>query len=434
MTNQSNTLSQPMSLSLKLLIGSLLMVIGWGCYGLFIQLTQGHIVLGTRDNVVWGIYIVNFIFFIGLGYAGAVIVALLWLGKFTWRGPLVRLASIMMLISTIIGPIYILLEIGRFDRLHYLFMYARIQSPIFWDVIAVLTFLVGCVLFFLLHNIPDFAHFAKSDNISKRLQSIYSWLSFNYKGTSEQKALLTRSINILAVLIVPIAIIVSSILSWIFGMTLRPGWHSSIFGPYFVLAAIYSGLAVVAILLWISRKSFDLQSKIRDDHFKYLAYGIVITGLGYGYFTFSEYFTDWYTSKEWNAKLIESLFDFNQYGGWTAFANFGGILLPILWLGIPKFRNPTSTTIMSLLIVVAMWVKRYLIIIPTLENTLLPTQDLRAEYVAYTATWVEWSLIAASFAGFALFFILIVRFVGAVPQRIEDSEHVDVTQLDPIVK
>ncbi len=399
----------------KLWNAFLIAIILWGLYALWIQVTVGHIVTGMRDHIVWGIYIVNFIFFIGLGYAGSVIAALLYFGNIKWRTPIVRVATVMMVISTIIGPIYIFMEIGRLDRIHHLFIYARLQSPIMWDVIAVITYLIGCIIFFYLRVIRDFSFLSNKEIFSGFRQKLYRWLSIGYCEKPEQNRLLKQSNDILGVLIVPIAILVSSILSWIFGMTLRPGWHSSIFGPYFVLAAIYSGIGVVVVLLYIYRSIYKLEAYITDTHFKYLGYAIIAFGAGYGYFTFSEYFTDWYTSKEWNARLIEKLFDPQQYGWATFFTTVGGILIPMIVIGIPQLRTTKSTVVVSLIMVIAMWVKRYLIIIPTLENTLVPMQDLDPVVSKYSATWVEWALVSASFAAFALVFTWIMRFVGIIP-------------------
>ena len=145
------------------------------------------------------------------------------------------MAQLMTLASVIVGPIFILLCVGRFDRLYHLFIYPRLQSPLTWDVIAVMTFLVGSFLFLYLGLIRDFAVYRDSNlNIPKWKHNLYRWLALGYNGLESQKKLLLSSQNLMAFLLIPISIMVASILSWIFGMTLRPGWHSTIFGPYFV--------------------------------------------------------------------------------------------------------------------------------------------------------------------------------------------------------
>ncbi|HLG39822.1 MAG TPA: NrfD/PsrC family molybdoenzyme membrane anchor subunit, partial [Chitinophagaceae bacterium] len=342
-----------------------------GGYALYLQIFKGHGVTGMRDNVVWGLYIVNFIFFIGISYAGAIIAGLLHLFKVPWGKPIIRLAQMMTIISAIVGPIFILLCVGRFDRLHHLFFYPRLQSPMTWDVLAIVTYLVGSVLFLYMALIKDFAVYRDAKlNIPKWKQKLYTALSLGYRGAASQKKHLMVSQNLLAVILIPLSIIVASILSWIFGMTLRPGWHSTIFGPYFVLGALYSGCGVLVVAMWVYRKMYKLENYFTNRHFTYLGYVMLVLAAGYGYFTFSEYFTNWYGSERWDGEVINKLFDPSQYGWWTLFANAAGILLPVLIVAIPKTRKPNTIALAAFIMVIALWVKRYLIIVPTLETPL----------------------------------------------------------------
>src|SRR6188768_1844376 len=394
----------------------LLGVIGWGLYGLYLQITVGHTVTGMRDNVVWGLYIANFIFFIGISYAGAVISGVLHILKVEWRKPIIRIAEMITVIATVIGPVFILLCVGRFDRLHHLILYPRLQSPITWDVLAISTYFTGSVIFLYLALIKDFAIYRDAKlKIPKWRQKVYRALAIGYRGTPSQKKHISVSMNLMAVIIIPLAIIVHSVLSWIFGMTLRPGWHSTIFGPYFVLAAIYSGTGVLIMAMWMYRKMYKLDSYLTDKHFIYLGYIMMVLGAAYGYFTFSEYLTDWFGSEKWNAEVIEKLFNPAKYGWWFLFANVAGILFPMFIVAFPKTRKPGWIAIASFFMVIALWVKRYLIIVPTLESPLLPMQDTRLEYVKYSPTWVEWALTFAGIATFFLGFILLSKFVTIVP-------------------
>ncbi|MEO6255111.1 MAG: NrfD/PsrC family molybdoenzyme membrane anchor subunit [Ferruginibacter sp.] len=387
-----------------------------GGYALYLQIAKGHEVTGMRDNVVWGLYIANFIFFIGISYAGAVISGILHILQVEWRKPIIRIAEMITVISTVIGPIFILLCIGRLDRLHHLFLYPRLQSPITWDVLAIGTYFTGSVIFLYLALIKDFAIYRDAKlNIPKWKQKFYRIMAIGYRGTPSQNRHIKISTNLMAIMIVPLAIIVHSVLSWIFGMTLRPGWHSTIFGPYFVLAAIYSGTGVLIMSMWVYRRMYKLNSYLTDKHFIYLGYIMMILGAGYGYFTFSEYLTDWFASEKWTSEVIEKLFNPAKYGWWFLFANVAGILLPILVVAIPKTRTPNLIAIASFFMVIALWVKRYLIIVPTLESPLLPMQDTRMEYVKYSATWVEWALTFAGIATFFLFFTLLSKFVTVIP-------------------
>jgi Ni/Fe-hydrogenase subunit HybB-like protein len=384
-----------------------------GGYALYLQISKGHVVTGMRDNVI------------GLSYAGAIISGLLHLFKVSWGKPIIRLAQMMTIISVVVGPIFILLCVGRFDRLHHLFIYPRIQSPLTWDVLAILTYFVGSVLFLYMALIKDFAVYRDAKmNIPKWKQKLYKFLALGYRGAASQKRHLIISQNLLAIIMIPLSIIVSSILSWIFGMTLRPGWHSTIFGPYFVLGALYSGCGVLIVAMWVYRKMYKLQNYFTDKHFINLGYIMMVLGAGYGYFTFSEYFTDWFGSAKWDSEVINKLFSPKEYGWWTLFSNLAGILIPIIIMAIPATRKRNITALVAFVMVIALWVKRYLIIVPTLETPALPMQDTRIEYVKYSATWPEWALTFAGIASFLLFFTIMSKFVTVVPvSGLEEPEH-----------
>ena len=395
----------------------LLAFIIFGGVGLYFQVAKGHSVTGMRDNVVWGLYIANFIFFIGISYAGAIISGFLHLFNIEWRRPIVRMAELIAVISTIIGPIFILLCVGRLDRLHHLVLYPRLQSPITWDVLAISTYLIGSIIFLYLGMIKDFSFYRDNPdlNVSKWKRKLFKILALNYRGTDSQKKHISVATTLMAIMIIPLAIIVHSVLSWIFGMTLRPGWHSTIFGPYFVLAAIYSGTGVLIVVMWFYRKFYNLYDYILEKHFKYLGYLMLVLGAGYGYFTFSEYLTDWYGSERWDGEVIAKLFNLEEYGWYFLFTNVVGILIPIIVVAVPMLRKVKFIVPAAAMMVLALWVKRYLIIVPTLETPLLPVQDTRMEWVHYTATWPEWALTFAGVATFLLFFLLITKISTIIP-------------------
>jgi Ni/Fe-hydrogenase subunit HybB-like protein len=416
------------SLREKIWIGFLLAVIAAGVYALYLQITVGHSVTGMRDNVVWGIYIANFIFFIGISYAGAVISGFLHLLKIEWRKPIIRIAELITVIATIIGPLFILLCVGRLDRLHHLVLFARLQSPITWDVLAISTYLMGGLIFLYLASLRDFAIYRDSTvlKLSKWKRRVFTWLALNYRETPSQERSINVSMNLMAIMIIPLAIIVHSVLSWIFGMTLRPGWHSTIFGPYFVLAAIYSGTGVLIIALYLFRLRYKLHAFILDKHFEYLGYIMLVLAAGYGYFTFSEYLTDWYGSEKWTSELINKLFNWHEYGPLFLFTNIGGIILPILVVAVPALRKPGYLALVSVIMVLAMWVKRYLIVVPTLETPLLPIEDIRPEYIKYSITWVEWALTFSGIALFLLLFTIASKFMTLIPvSEITDQPETD---------
>jgi|GEM_PF-92972 len=422
---------ESISLRGKIAIVILILVILFGLFALYTQIEQGHGVTGMRDYVIWGLYIVNFIFFIGISYAGALISGILHLLRVQWRTPIIRMAETITVVSTIIGPCYILLCMGRLDRLHHLLLFGRIQSPIAWDVIAISTYLTGSIIFLYLASIRDLAFMRDHPlSVGKWRNPVYKFMAAGFCDTPKQRELLNQLIDLLSIVIIPLAILVHSVLAWIFGMTLRPGWHSTIFAPYFVVAAVYSGTGVLILVMWVFRKIYRLEAYITKIHFTYLGILLMVLGALYGYFTFSEYLTSWYGSVKWDMEVLYRLFDLADYGWWFFFAAFVGVLLPVIIIAIPRFRNINSIAFASLIAVMALWVKRYLIIIPTLEAPLLPKHDLRPEYVHYSPTWVEWSLTAGGEATFFLLFYLFSKFLPIIPVvKIKSSEEKDYLKL-----
>ncbi len=395
-------------------MGFLVLLILWGLFALYTQITKGHIVTGMRDNVVWGIYIVNFIFFMGVSYAGALISGGLHLFKTSWRTPVIRMAEFITIISLLIGPLYILLCIGRLDRLPHLLMYGRIQSPITWDVIAISTDIIGCLLYLYLSILRDIARIRDFDNLKMApwRKKLYKVLALGYNGHPEQQKRLKRASDIMAAMVMAIAIIVYSVLAWIFSVTLQPGWHSTIFGPYFVIAAVYSGTGVLLVVMWIYRKVFHLEQYITRKHFVNVGVIMLVLAAFFGYFTFSEYLTKWYGSEKNDEQLIHILFD--RYYWLFVFSNYAGVLLPLIVIGIPALRRINIITITGAIVVLALWVNRYLIVVPTLESPYLPIQDARPAWLHYSGTWVEWSLTLGGVASVCLLFTLLSRFIPIV--------------------
>jgi Ni/Fe-hydrogenase subunit HybB-like protein len=385
-----------------------------GIYGLVYQIKHGHIVTGMRDYVVWGVYIVNFIFFMGLSYAGAIISGTLHLFKTEWRKPIIRMSELITVISLLIGPCFILFCVGRFDRLHYLILYPRIQSPITWDVVAISTDIIGCLLYLYLSFVEDFANLRdyKDLNVPKWKKKLYTFLAMNYHGTPEQSKRLKHSKNIMAAMVIAIAIIVYSVLAWIFGVTLQPGWHSTIFGPYFVIAAVYSGTGLLIILMWFYRKIFHLEEYITLKHFVNIGVLLLILGAFYGYFTFSDYLTKWYGSVKMDKLLIDKLF--KQYFWEFVVANYVGVIVPMIFIAFKKLRTINLISIGAVITLVSLWFNRFLIVVPTLETPFLPIQDSRISWLKYTPTWVEISLFMAGISVFILLMMLAAKFIPIV--------------------
>ena len=395
-----------------------------GLIGLVRQLTGGHIVTGMRDHVVWGVYIVNFIFFMGLSYAGALISGVLHLFHTEWRRPIMRMIELLTVVSLMIGPVFILFCVGRFERIPFLFIYPRIQSPIMWDVIAILTDLFGCLIFIYLSYIEDFALMRDRSSelkVPKWQKKLYEWLSLGYTATASQVKRLTFSRNVMAAMIIAIAIIVYSVLAWIFGVTLQPGWHSTIFGPYFVIAAVYSGTGVLIIIMFLFRRMYHLENYIKKQHFVNIAVLLFIIGAFYGYFTFADYLTKWYGSVKMDKELIDKLF--KEYYWQFIVANYVGVLVPMIIIAFPRLRTINNITIGAVITVFALWLNRYLIVVPTLETPYMPIQDTRPDWIHYHATWVEWSLTLAGISVYFMLFMIASKLMPII--SISEMVHQD---------
>jgi molybdopterin-containing oxidoreductase family membrane subunit len=404
-----------------------LLIFCFGIYALINQIDKGHIVTGMRDNVVWGLYIVNFIFFMGLSYAGALLSGVLHLFHTGWRKPVVRMAELITVISLVIGPFFIFFCIGRLDRLPFLVMYPRIQSPITWDVIAISTDLVGCFMYLYLSFLEDFAILRDYEelNVPGWKRKVYKFLALGYDGTPKQKKILKNARNVMVAMIIAIAIIVYSVLAWIFGVTLQPGWHSTIFGPYFVIAAVFSGTGLLIILMFIFRKVYHLEEYIQTRHFVNVGVLLTIIAGFYGYFTFSDYLTKWYGSIKMDSILIDKLF--TDYYSLFIFANYIGILLPCIIIAFPKLRTIPNITVAAFIASTALLVNRYIIVIPTLETPFLPIQDTRPEWVHYSPTWVEWALTFAGISVYGMLFMLVSKIAPII--SISEMEEKDIVEI-----
>lgn len=385
--------------------GALLLIAGWGAFAWSVQLRRGLAVTGLNDFVPWGFYITNFVMFIGISHAGTFISAVLRLSGATWRKPIVRMAEFMTIASLVVGALMPLVDMGRPERILNVIRYGRLQSPILWDLISITSYLTGSLIYLYTPLIPDIA--LCRDRLGPKLGRFHRWLytalSLNWRGTPAQQRRLDRGIRIMAVLIIPVMITVHTVVSWIFAMTLRTGWNSTVFGPYFVVGAIYSGIASVITAMAIFRRVYRLERHITTKHFEYLANLLLAAGLFYFYFTFAEYMTMAYKLQPPEKALLLELLA-GRFAGSFWFFTIGGLFMPLLMLSLPWTRTVPLITVASLLINAGMWIKRYFIIVPSLSLPLLPY-----DWAVYRPTWVEYSIVIGAFAGFAFLVTLLTK-------------------------
>ncbi len=383
-------------------------VLAWGIYAYFTQLNQGLIVTGMRDRISWALYITLFVFFIGISHAGTLISAILRVTKAGWRTPITRMAEFITVVALMVGALMPMIDLGRPDRIHHLFLFGRFQSPLVWDVVAIMTYLTGSVIYMYLPLIPDFAiaRDALKDKIPRLKWRVFDILSLGWHGTPGQQRRLTHGLGIMMILIIPIAVSVHTVVSWIFAQTLREPWDNAMFGAFFVAGAIYSGLGALVILMAILRKVYRLEEYITKEHFVNLGYMLACLALIMMYFNVNEFVTEGYKLAGEGEFHLNNLFTGDLAPIYWFYA-LGGMVLPGLLILFPQTRNVPGIVLASGLVVIGMFAERYFIVIGGLTVPLMPYTP-----ATYTPTWVEWSIMAGAFAGFAL---VVTVFVKVLP-------------------
>jgi len=384
-------------------VGFLLTIVAWAAYAWYIQLTYGLVVTGLRDTVFWGVYLTNFIFFIGISIAGTLLSAILRVTHAEWRKPLTRMAEVITVFSLWIAMLNIIFDLGRPDRMFNMLFYGRLESPLIWDLVAVQTYLFASLLFLYLPLVPDIAFCRDKLSGDKRIsvlkRRLFKVLPLNWAGTEQQKMYLERGIKIMAILLIPTVVSVHSVLAWIFGVTLRVGWHSTIYAPYFIAGALFSGLAALILVVAVFRRVYHLEKYIKPLHFEYMGLLLLVAALIYIYFMISEYLTLGYAAVKSDVELLQTIFG-GQYAPLFFLMLQFGFIIPVLIMAIPKTRTLRGVILSASLVLIAMWIKRYLIIVPPIAL------QSASEFNAYAPTWVEWSLTAGSIAGFILLLAL----------------------------
>ncbi len=381
-------------------VGLLAMVLVLAAYAYSRQLVIGLEVTGLNRPVYWGLYITNFVFFIGISHAGTLVSAILRVFGAEWRRPITRAAEAITVFALFLGTGNILIDMGRIDRIINILLHGRLQSPLVWDVTSVTIYLAASLTYLYLPLIPDLAILRDRPGLAPWRRWLYTKLSLGWQGTEKQIHLLERLIGVMAVLIIPIAVSVHTVVSWVFAMTVQPMWHSTIFGPYFVIGAIFSGIATLIIVMSILRRAFRLYDYITDQHFSNLGLLLMIFAFLWAYFTFSEYLTEFYGNEPAGmrvlfAKLVE---EFSPIFWVMWLFNF---IVPFIVLSNRHTRTVKGTVITSILVNVGMWLERYNIVVPTLTRPRLPTPPTN-----YLPTWVEWSVLLGSFGMFALLYVI----------------------------
>jgi molybdopterin-containing oxidoreductase family membrane subunit len=396
-------------------------LLGAGCWAY--QIGVGIGVGGQSIPVAWGTYLINFVFWVGIAHSGTLISAILHLFRAGWRNPIARAAESMTVFAVCVAGLFPFIHLGRIWIVYYILPYPNdrnlwpnFQSPLVFDVIAISTYLMVSSLFWYTGMLPDLA--IVRDRATGLRKRIFHILSLGWTGRFEEWRHYTRAYLFFAALATPLVISVHSVVSWDFALGIVPGWHSTIFAPYFVAGAIHSGLAMVLTLMIPMRTIFRYEVFITKDILDNIAKTIVFTGLIVGYAYAIEYFLAWYSHN-----IVEQ-----ESFRWRAAGEYSlafwvmvicNSVVPLLFF-IRKVRRSIPWLFgISILINIGMWSERFVIIIGGVAHDFMPNA-----WGTYSPTIIEYGVLVGSFCLFFFLFLLFVKHMPSVSMtEMKESVH-----------
>ncbi len=404
------------------LLALCLMLVGMGGLAWGYLVLNGMGVTGINNPVGWGTFITNFVFWVGIGHAGTLISAVLFLLRVPWRTAIFRAAEASTIFAVATAGLFPLIHLGRLWTVYYMLPYPNgrdlwpnFRSPLMWDVIAITTYLTVSLVFFFVGLMPDIA--AARDRAQPGIRkTILKILSLGWLGSVPQWKHYTAAYVLFAALATPLVVSVHSVVSWDFAMSSVPGWHTTIFAPYFVAGAILSGLAMVICILIPLRKVFKVEHIIRMYHLEGMAKLLVVTSMIVGYSYGVEFFIAWYSGSPFEV----AIFNYRPTGDyaaqfWTMVTC--NVVVPLFYL-FKKIR----TTLLGLFVVaffvnVGMWFERFNIIATSLSHEYMPHS-----WGLYRPTWVEIAILVGSFAWFFLLYLSFIKVLPAISiQEVKES-------------
>ncbi len=392
----------------------ILTALAMGIFAFGYQIRHGLEGSGINNPIGWGVYITNFVFWVGIAHAGTLISAVLYLVRAPFRTSIYRASEAMTVFAVMTAGLFPLIHIGRVWNFYWLIPYpnqrllwVNFKSPLLWDVFAVNTYMSVSIIFFLMGLIPDFGSIRDESKGIKKL--LYSIPAMGFSGSNHQWTHYMRAYLLFAAICTPLVFSVHSIVSWDFAMSSIPGWHTTIFPPYFVAGAIFSGCAMVITIMIPLRmvfRGFDKIIKIKD--LEGMAKMIIFTGLVVTYAYSIEFFIAYYSG----AKYERALFWFRPFGEMKVF--FWGMIFCNCISPIPLWSKKIRTNIPALFIIsifinIGMWLERYNIVVTSLSHDFDP-------YVwsSYTFEWVEIWITIGSFGWFFMWFFLFVKIMPSL--------------------
>jgi molybdopterin-containing oxidoreductase family membrane subunit len=379
----------------------------------FYQVYKGLGIAGYSHPIFWGLYIVTFVFWVGIAHAGTLISAILYLFRAKWRNAINRSAEAMTVIAVITAMQFLGIHVGRIWKSYFILPYpnqrglwVNFKSPLMWDTFAISTYGTISAVFLFVGMIPDLA--IARDRATGWRKVLYTLLALGWQGTSRQWKAHNRTVLHLSGLATPLVLSVHSVVSWDFAMSIVPGWHATIFAPYFVAGAIFSGFAMVLTVLIPVRRIYGLERYLTTYHFDMMARFILLTSLIVGYSYSIEYFVAWYSGVE----AEKSSFWLRAFGPywistWTMI--ICNVVVPqVFWWRQARQSIPVLFVV-SVLVNVGMWFERYVIIITGLSREYVP-----AVWGTYTPSPVELTVLAGSFSLFAFAFLIFLKLFPVI--------------------
>jgi len=397
------------------LLATAIALVGAGAFAFGTMVVVGIGVIGLNNPVSWGVLITNFVFWVGIAHSGTLISAILYLFRARWRQSIYRAAEAMTVFAVMTAGLFPIVHLGRPWIFYYLLPYwpnqrllwPNFRGPLLWDVFAVGTYFTVSATFFVVGMIPDIAAARDATTVPWR-KKLYTLLSFGWRGSNDEWRHFTRAYLYLAAFATPLVLSVHSVVSWDFAVSIVPGWHTTIFAPYFVAGAIFSGLAMVMTIVIPIRKIFGLEAYFTARHFDAMCKLVLLTGMIVFYAYITEFFMAWYSVETperaafWNRA-------FGQY--WWAtwiMLTCNGVIPMLFWS--KKIRiNIAAVFTITLFINIGMWFERFVIIVTSLAREYEPWQ-----WRTYRPTWAEMTITAASFGWFFMWFLIFLRVLPAV--------------------
>jgi len=377
------------------------------------QIINGIGLSGLNSPIGWGAYITTFVFWVGIAHSGTLISAILFLFRAPWRQSVYRLAEAMTVFAVMTAGLFPLIHVGRVWHAYWLipypnsrFLWPNFKSPLVWDVFAVTTYFTVSAVFFYLGTIPDLA--AARDQARGLRKKFYSVVSLGWRGTDSEWHHFGKAYIFLAALATPLVLSVHSVVSWDFAMGIVPGWHATIFAPYFVAGAIFSGVAMVITLAVPMRKFFGLEVYLTNKHFDALAKLCLLTSLIVLYAYLTEFFMAWYSGEPpergvfWNR-----LFGPYWWATWTMLVCNGFVPI-LLWFKRVR-RSIAALFAISIFVNIGMWFERFVIIVTSLSHEYEPFA-----WGMYRPSITEMGIVLGSFGWFCFWFLLFTRLLPPV--------------------